>query len=74
MSEFIKALLQALVNTTGVILVIAAIFVVLTLILGPFILILALDGPTWAGIAAGVWGIVAFIFAITLVHELDTRF
>lgn len=70
-SNFTGKLLSALRTTAEWLLILAAIIATFAVIVGPFILIAGLTGSTWASIATGVWAIISFIFAMSLLHEFD---
>lgn len=61
--------IAALTNTAAIILIIFIACIILAITVGPFILIVAFDGSTWAGILTAVWGFVFFIFVLAFLHE-----
>jgi hypothetical protein len=70
MTQLSKALLEALKVTAQIVALLAAAVILLTVIIGPFVLIVGFDGPTWAGVLAVMWAIVSFIFTLALLNEL----
>lgn len=71
MSESLSLVLRALANTGIWIAVLFAGVTILAIIIMPLVLVIALEGPDWAAVLAGLWAVITFIFTIALLHELE---